>query len=1842
MAETGPSTRVRQQVEKWRDELLDLTGRNKLLRFRPSKMTLEVELPRPQILVDRLVTGRSRYWSVFLPAEVMPGEEGAEPESESDPAAAANVEGSDPTSTLYTQKETSQEVLAACASLARRSKQEFMDRGVWILYLGIGMLRWSDPADRSEAELDSPLLLFPVDLVAEKGREGWRIEPAENEVVVNPALWLKLESELGIKLPEVGDDDSLDVSGFLAAVRHEVSGHSKWTVSERTVLSIFSFHKEAMYRDLRDNMDHIVEHAVVSALARDPGESSDTVSDFAFDPVPESSLDHRVPPEYAMTILDADASQRQCVAAAREGRSFVMDGPPGTGKSQTIANIIAELIGNGKTVLFVSEKAAALDVVYKRLEKAGLGDFVLELHSHKTTRKAVATALGESLLRRPRSPELLMESDLAQAQARRVPLSSYAEALNAPIDALGGRTLHHLLGMISGLQHLPHAPVASRALADPAEMQAVSALGLRLASSWEVIERGEDFVWAGAAAKSWGAAVEQSVQATLGRAAEEMDALRGIAEIAAEDLLLQPPSGPFAAELLCQLLEQLTRPPDGLVQDWLAVPSPAALEAAAGRHSERAAAFAAERANSERLLGPRWERLTPDADECQRIWSELDATGVALESDLTLMDAKRLAEAASQLAAGYERVEAVASDLAVALGLRATGLTPEDCDVLLKLAAFAQEHDRPEAAWLASSEALETAMAAATDFAPLLASEREARAVAEAFEPAALDLDLAGLQARFRDEYKGLRKLGGAYKADRAALATTAPTLKPKEAIERIGLAVAWQEAHRELHGQSGRFDEELGPIWRADDVTVDGIHERLDRAVNALELCDGRVADRARMITALTGDVPAGLTGLVAKIDEALSEIRSRMPAPLKPICSGPFESAAPSLRRVEALLQATGELMRPVDELRANIGRRDAQIAHLAVAEAQRLRVDRDNDGAAVELLGEHWSGLLVDPKALRSAVEWVVETRRLAGPLITQAALHRLAHAEVDGSDLREAAGRWKSALDQLLMQFETERRSTIAADLEARFDDASERIARLLECRGDIEVWIEHLSATETVRSLGLADALDFCAGTPVQASDVSGVLLRSSLEATADATLGDRAEELGPLRSRDRDRLVQEFAELDKRVIANAAHRVMDKANARRPSAIVGVASIIQNEAQKKKRHMPVAELLSRTTEVAQAIKPCFMMSPLSVSQYLPVDIVFDLVIFDEASQVKPCDAVNALYRGEAMIVAGDEKQLPPSSFFDRATDDGDGWEEEEFAEVESVLGQSKRSGTFRSLSLTWHYRSRHENLIAFSNHRFYGGRLITFPSASETAPDLGVESFRVPGVYRRGSSRDNAIEAQAVVDRVFIHAETGQRSIGVVAFSEAQASLIEAMLQRDSRYGDPEFADLMSADRLEGLFIKNLENVQGDEREVIIFSVGYGPDEHGKMTMGLGPIINEGGWRRLNVAVTRARSRVEIVSSFGPEALAESANQGIDALRRYMEFAEHGPSVLAVADGTDASGLAESPFEESVIAVLQGWGHDVAAQVGTAGYRIDMAIRDPRNRGRFVLGIECDGAMYHSSRVARDRDRLREEVLVGLGWTLHRIWGPSWYRDRPGEERCLKDAIQAAMTSEPASRVHVVSPPTVVAFEDLDLAAPPPWSEPYKAALVSGDSQRDIADPRASATVRSAILKVVACEGPIVEDLLVKRVLAAWDATSTERRREAMSKGVGSLLRAGGIMQLGNAYCVPRQRVDIVRVPHDDDPRSRRDVREISDIELGQALVRLVSDARVIDRDEATRSTARLFGWRRSGPSIAAALNRVVDQLAEADLIVRDGALLKPAARGGDERAEGAGGIGLI
>jgi very-short-patch-repair endonuclease len=2000
-----PTQRARAQVEKWRDELLDLTGRNRLLRFRHTKTSsLEVVSPSGQEVVDRLLTGRAREWAFHLPEELAEG-------ADVDPTAAVlglgdeNVNGSeaepvldalnrlgatddgdavwlsfgvvrwrdtathsaalllvpaelhhaggrrlrlraeelvvnpaliahferhldvdlgeeryriesagiqsyldalrggltalepqiddriglisalqheamlagelDVTPTvlisesprdgvlaaiagadaahglpllpatarvpslrtpkasggpplLHTTKTTAKDVNAACAALARRTAQEYMDKGIWILYLGIGMLHWSDPADGRAEFQDSPLLLVPVRIESAKGGTKWRMLSSEEDPLVNPALWLKLESDLEIELPEIEPDEPIDVKEVLAAVRDAIAAHPTWTVEERVVISIFSFHKEAMYRDLRDNLEKIVTEPIVSALAGEPGLSEPEQEDFYFDPVAEEQLDLVAPPERARTILDADASQRQCIAAAIDGHSFVMDGAPGTGKSQTIANQIAELIAAGKTVLFVSEKAAALDVVYDRLALLGLDDYVLELHSHKTTRAAVAASLGGSLQRRPIPAPALTDHDLDDAERRRLELTRYAEALNDPVEQLGGRSLHHLLGLIAALQHLPQAPVAAQPLADAEQLGTIRELSAQLSGSWDVIDRGDDFLWRGASTRSWSASVEQEIQAAVGQGLTTLEALGNISGIVAADLLLVEPAGPAAAAKLAAVARHLsTRPDVDVPPEWLTDIDRADLTAASSRTAIRLRAIKAAEARAFDIAGSDWRDVTARPEPARRLKTALQADGLDIPADARAADLRRLAGIAGDIASAADEARATARDLTALLGLRAADLTASDIDNAIGLVAIAGGTDRPTALWLTSRERLTHAWASYNMVAPPAAAAQEARSRAAAFEESALDLDLTSLATRFHEQHRGVKKLGSAYRTDRDALAATAPGLSPKQAIDQVDHAKEWQDARRALDAVVQSHGSALDDAWDGPATDLDALRRRLEAASSAWEHAGDRVVDLQRFAEQVSGArTPEALAGPGAQAESATARLRSATPSTMSPMLSLPLDTAAERLTAARSMLLETAELVESVDEARGRpTSMTDALDLHEAIGEAAMLIAKGEDDTEAHEDLGPHWSAATVDPEALERATRWAVDVQVLLDGSISRRAAQRLVSMTPAAADLDRSLSQWNAGRDRLLSSFQTSRRSTIAADLDADFSDARALLERLRDTRGDIEIWIAYADAVRALRDVGLEPAVRYCIEQRVPASQLVGVLRRSVLEATADAQLADRATALGPLRSVDRNRLVREFAGMDRRVVGDAAHRVMGAANARRPRTVVGIAAIIAHEAQKKRRHMPVAMLLAKTAAVAQAIKPCFMMSPLSVSQFLSPEMRFDVVIFDEASQVRPSDAINALYRGDAMIVAGDQKQLPPSSFFDRTTDDGDEWTEDELAEFGSILDLAKASGAFRSLPLKWHYRSRHENLIAFSNYRFYRGELVTFPSPAETADDLGVQLIPVDGAYRRGTSKDNPVEARTVVDRVFWHAERGTRSIGVVAFSEAQASLIDEVLRLDPRREDPRFTELFGNSRLNSLFVKNLENVQGDERDVIIFSVGYGPDEHGKLTMNFGPITYEGGWRRLNVAITRARRRVEIICSFGAEQLVRgSHNRSVDELRRYLEFAQHGPASLAIADGLESGGEAESPFEEAVLRSIRDFGYDVVSQVGTAGYRIDMAVRRIDNPGRFALGIECDGAMYHSSRVARDRDRLRQQVLEGLGWTLHRIWGPSWYRDRAGEESRLKEAIERAMLHAPTSALQTeAEPPILVDFEEIDLQAPPAWVEPYTIARLPQTVTADPADASADPEIRKLAQQVVAEEGPIVGDLLARRVISAWEVMVTGRRRKAVERNLAQLKRAGTLVLDGNAYRSPAQRTTPVRAPVDGDEDTQREVRHVPDVELAEAIIRLVTDARLVSDDEAATQTARLFGWRRNGLAIRTALARVIDQLIDEGRLARDGDSLR-------------------
>ncbi|WP_157731637.1 AAA domain-containing protein [Arthrobacter sp. YN] len=511
-------------------------------------------------------------------------------------------------------------------------------------------------------------------------------------------------------------------------------------------------------------------------------------------------------------------------------------------------------------------------------------------------------------------------------------------------------------------------------------------------------------------------------------------------------------------------------------------------------------------------------------------------------------------------------------------------------------------------------------------------------------------------------------------------------------------------------------------------------------------------------------------------------------------------------------------------------------------------------------------------------------------------------------------------------------------------------------------------------------------------------------------------------------------------------------------------------------------------------------------------------------------------------------------------------------------------------------------------MITYSNYRIYAGKLHTFPGATQEANDLGVHHEFVPGIYRRGAGSRNPIEAERVVDRVLEHRRLNpDLSLGVVTFSNQQAEAVSEAIERRAEQ-EPLLTGLMEDhDRLHGFFVKNLESVQGDERDIIIFSVGYGPDEAGKLTMNFGPLTRKGGERRLNVAVTRARRRVEVVSSFRAGDMTDGTSEGNMHLKNYLDFAERGRAALS-SDMSGSVGEAESPFEEEVLKVVRSWGFDAVPQVGAAGYRIDIGVRHPGKAGTFMLGIECDGAAYHSAKTARDRDRLREAVLRGLGWDIHRIWGLSWYRDRASHEHLLKEALEGALrgTRLVPAVVGTTASPEFLEYEEVDLSAPPAWTVPYAAAARPPRRYRyQPGDLDALNDLVSYASHVVGAEAPLHVDTFHSRLRDHWETGGVGTRVRANVERALSLAKVSGMkIKLDKQGFI---RIDGAQSVNVRRPTDENDVRKAGTIppeEFDEAVRLVVADAIVITEEDLYVAVRNVFGWARRGSDIQAALQR--------------------------------------
>jgi very-short-patch-repair endonuclease len=816
--------------------------------------------------------------------------------------------------------------------------------------------------------------------------------------------------------------------------------------------------------------------------------------------------------------------------------------------------------------------------------------------------------------------------------------------------------------------------------------------------------------------------------------------------------------------------------------------------------------------------------------------------------------------------------------------------------------------------------------------------------------------------------------------------------------------------------------------------------------------------------------------------------------------------------------------------------------------------------------------------------------------------------------------------------------------IATDVASRAPlfEVAMRAASLLETMNHAREWVLLDRALRRCAACGLTAFLESL-GT-ISATGAPRVFERRFLKLWLSSGL-DRSKVLAGFTEAKGFDLLEKFRDLDGRVrklaiarvqmtASSASARVREAEDVAENASEVG---ILRRELQKRKRIKPLRKLFAEIPQVLQALKPCLLMSPISVSTFLKPEVFhFDLVVFDEASQLPTAEAVPAVLRASQVVVAGDRNQLPPTSFFEASLTP----EEEEDSD-DATEGQTPLDSlldecvavvpVFQESDLRWHYRSRDERLIKFSNHFFYDNRLITFPVADGAAKGQGVSFIYVAeGIYDRGRSRVNRPEARAVARLALDHFDAlPDRSLGIVSLSLSQKEAIEDAIS-EALSSRPDLEHFFAATRSEAVFVKSLENVQGDERDTMIISVGYGRDEAGGLSMNFGPINVEGGWRRLNVLVTRAKWECILVSSLRSQDLAgvNPNNRGAVSLRGFLEFAERNgelPAEAAVATSAETN-----EFEEAVCAALISRGLAVDMQVGASRYRIDLAVRDPRDDRKYLLGIECDGAGYHSARTARDRDLLRQLVLQRMGWRIHRVWSTEWFHNRDqaiakivrSVEQAKQGPAKRPVYAPPAQGTNLppnrpttegTRPPAEVQRRHkpgVPYAFFQPRSRLYREHLLEGNHLTTLAE---------TISYLVRVEGPIHHDLLVDRLKEMHGvARAGSNVQSNIERALHSAQQSRGIMREAKSpfYFVSGQNLESFRVPSDS---VRRTIEQIAPSEISLAILYLVEDQFGIFEESLPAAVARLFGIDRLRAESAAIIQSVIRDLVARSLLRRSG-----------------------
>ncbi len=1684
MSDLDPSSGIEAELEKLRKRLLDLTAKNALLSF---KHTVGRSLPlvnaSPDAVFKRLVAGKNcTIHPIPAPAplecKLVDGKR--ERPNVAEYARAHKISpdvefvtdwhgpeagpGEDPEVHAVHYPE---DLESRCRKIGRLAQSSIEETGTNMLYVVFGFLEFYD-SDDSDKALAAPLIALPVRL--NRGRADARtqvyryeLQFTNEEVSENLSLREKLRQDFALELPQL--DEDAPPSEYFRAIEDAVRHRPRWRVQRRMTLGLLSFAKMMLVKDIDPknwpqfaNGSLLSEHPIVRQLFEGRTETAAEPHDGPL------QVAHQLDDSL---VFDADSSQHSALREALAGQNLVIIGPPGTGKSQTIANLIASSVALGKKVLFVSEKLAALEVVKNRLDLAGLGDFCLELHSNKSDKKRVIDSLATRLEHKTEHPRDL-DHKLGQLGQRQTSLRRYEELMNSVAGNEVGlkvfdvlwRSERHRQAVSMGAEALRSVVVERAPFVGHGEFDEMRQAVRDLAQHFNEIEvYGPGHPWYGFFPEVVNPGMDLAISNALAKfrrdAQEFDDAMATLRALA----MAKVPSADAQLVEFVRAVEGLPTPANSLATGVLAevFSLPGSPVGVALTQIERLRVHCTRAMQ----LVPEFERVLlssaafEEADLAQLVsvlsecgdWGLASvsvasavrtATRLRAETDLAVEALARLTDIASATGVDFDGTDRDVMRLAALC--RAAGSAPQQL-----LHRGRAEMQQPHAASL---------LAAAKTRADLLAEHR--RRVEEwcNFD----DVELTEIKRAVRTLRQGdawYRIFQGEWRAAvrlHRALSRGA-NQKPTavEAADQLQDLARYMDAKSELVNDT-ELQSMFGPAFRGMETDFAGLGLLVDwyREAHDMLVQFGREADEAFLFAAPPRRIEnlAHSAAAAGIAQEALSRLQMDLRA---------------SVGRARACVAATDERAAWSDRLEvvhgllaSMSGAHDALLAHalgdatpemiaraVAALREHRAIVEAiDGDSACKLLLGEHFRGVETDFNALEPTLGWGrAVTRALSLPAATRAAL--LKPDCVDRLFELRAAGAWamrassfREPLAELLGKYgHFDWKNWIAGEAQATADDTTVglrvRAQRAADAMDGLLPWAQYNHARRRLGDQGLGALTALLENGATAAAQLEDAFLWRFHASIAEAIFHSNPE-LGRFSATTHAEVRREFAKLDRETIAlrgkaaaSAATAVANPPVGRSGSRVDERTEmeLLRHLIPQQRPRVSIRQLMKRAGHAILELKPCVMMGPLSVAQYLePGILMFDLVVMDEASQLPQEEALGAIARGRQLVVVGDPKQLPPTNFFNKIsiTDDDDA-DATILSESDSILETCEP--LFRKRDLRWHYRSRHERLIAFSNHHFYDGRLIVFPSPFPQSRELGVHFHHVQdGEYH---NRQNLKEALRVVDAILQHVRLRpDKSLGVVALNRTQSDLIEEIAETRLKHFH-EFENFRSEWLRLGypFFVKNLENVQGDERDVMFISATYGKAPGGTSVMQrFGPITHSHrrmGERRLNVLFTRAKHSLHVYSSMQADDIVVDAKTsvGTQRFRDYLRYAAGG----SVEGPTITEREPDSDFEISVANALRDKGYVVQPQLGVAGYFIDLAVRNPRRPGEFLAAIECDGATYHSGVSVRDRDRIRQEVLENLGWKdkIWRIWSADWFRSPRHQIERLVGFLQRLESASP-------------------------------------------------------------------------------------------------------------------------------------------------------------------------------------------------------------------------------